>query len=186
MFCRKKDSQSGSVLVEATIVLPVLIFLIIGTLNIGLLFGDYLFLSQVAREVALRGSRIAKLSEGGHETKHCHSIPTTPLVEACVVYAETGSLGEGEGEISPSQASQCAHTQMCFYGQRLSATKKKWTVNDSVEIETEFTLDPDVPGLCVVHVTVSALYDGVFSLYGGTPIVVMSQAGYLSEPYTCT
>lgn len=179
----KNNGESGSVLVEASIVLPVIIFMIVGTLNIGLLFADYLFMSQIAREVALRGSRIPYMNLTDHIPKNCTSIPSNSQVETCTEFAEN-PVGLG-GEL-PESIRLCAHTQMCFYGQRLASTKRLWTFNSSVAITTQFVRDPDVPSLCTVRVTVNGLYDGLLTLYRNTPITITSQAGYVSEPYTCT
>ena len=53
-----RDKESGATLVEAAIVLPVLLLVIIGIMEFGLAFKDFLTVSYISRE----GARIAALA----------------------------------------------------------------------------------------------------------------------------
>lgn len=55
---RRRDKDSGATLIEASLVFPILILIVIGILELGMLFKDYLSVSYLSRE----GARIGALA----------------------------------------------------------------------------------------------------------------------------
>jgi hypothetical protein len=69
---RHRDRDSGATIVEVSMVLPIVVLIMIGTLEIGLAFKDYLTVSYASRE----GARVGALS-GDRATADCdvvHSV----------------------------------------------------------------------------------------------------------------
>lgn len=57
-FPHHRDSENGATLVEAAVILPVLILVVVGIIEFGLAFKDYLTVSYLSRE----GARIGALA----------------------------------------------------------------------------------------------------------------------------
>jgi len=73
------NRQKGATLVEAALVFPILILLIVATLELGLLFKDYLTLSYISRE----GARVGALAGNNAEAD-------------CAILRGIGSVANGD------------------------------------------------------------------------------------------
>jgi hypothetical protein len=177
----RRSCHRGAVYVEAAVILPALIFITASGIDIGLLFSDYLFLSEISREVTLRISRIPRLSEFGNAVYTCDEAPSETLVSQCAEYSNTGIAPSGMSNTAP-----CGHIQACYYGQQLAGMKRVWTLDRKVQITSQLTTNVDNPALCNVLVAIHATHRGYFSTYRGTPVAILSKSLYLSAPYVCT
>ncbi|NMA66756.1 MAG: pilus assembly protein [Clostridiaceae bacterium] len=96
-FKRFYSRNRGQSLVETAIVLPILLLLIMGIIDFGLLFNNYILISNAARE----GARKAALGGDDSEiTQTIHNMTTTL------------KLSNMDIEISPSQSNRGHGTQV--------------------------------------------------------------------------
>lgn len=65
-FKTRWDKQSGATLIEAAVAFPLIILMIVGLMEVGLVFKDFLTVSAASRE----GARIAALA-GSHDQADC-------------------------------------------------------------------------------------------------------------------
>jgi Flp pilus assembly protein TadG len=80
---RRREGQRGQSMVEMALILPVLLMLVIGTLEFGFAFDHHLTLEYATREGARAGAALANgtgFADG--ETTECSQFPTDPV--ACV------------------------------------------------------------------------------------------------------
>lgn len=178
------DSAKGSIFVEAAIVLPILMLLFSALVNISLLVADYLFLSQVAREITLYGATVPFMSETTGGATSC-AIPAQPSdVSDCDTYVRDDS------HVVDAALSECANLLTCFYGQQLIATRALHvatspSVSLTFEKSNDSGLPADPPTLCTFGAEISASYKGIFSLYNNVTIKVSGLSGYVGSPYSC-
>lgn len=78
---RRRDPERGATLIEASLILPIMVLILIGTLEIGLAFKDYLTVSYATRE----GSRVGALA-GNSTDADC------AIVHSVIDVLGTGSL----------------------------------------------------------------------------------------------
>ncbi|MCX8131880.1 MAG: pilus assembly protein [Clostridia bacterium] len=52
MYCLKRKKQGGQSVVETALVLPIIIVILMGIIDFGLLFNNYLIMSNASREAA--------------------------------------------------------------------------------------------------------------------------------------
>lgn len=70
MGCLKAKREQGQALVEFAMVLPILVLLVVGMMQFGLLFHEYLLVNHAARE----GARVATL--GGSDAEIVAAVNT--------------------------------------------------------------------------------------------------------------
>ena len=70
MGCPKSKREQGQALVEFAMVLPILVLLVVGMMQFGLLFHEYLLVNHAARE----GARVATL--GGSDAEIVAAVNT--------------------------------------------------------------------------------------------------------------
>lgn len=70
MGCPKTKREQGQALVEFAMVLPILVLLVVGMMQFGLLFHEYLLVNHAARE----GARVATL--GGSDAEIVAAVNT--------------------------------------------------------------------------------------------------------------
>jgi len=68
---RRRNREGGATLIEAAIIMPIMILIMIGTLEVGLAFKDYLTVSYATRE----GSRVGALA-GNDTDADCEIVQT--------------------------------------------------------------------------------------------------------------
>jgi Flp pilus assembly protein TadG len=83
-FRRGDDTRSGQGIVELALALPLLLLLMLGTIDIGRVFFDYVQLRNAVREGAGYGARVPTDTAGITLRVNRHGIPaSTNIVVAC-------------------------------------------------------------------------------------------------------
>lgn len=67
---RRRDNERGATLIEASLIMPIMILIMLGTLEIGLAFKDYLTVSYATREGARVGALAGNVSDADCKIVH--------------------------------------------------------------------------------------------------------------------
>ena len=98
---RRNDAKSGQGIVELALSLPLLLLLMLGTIDIGRVFYDYVQLRNAVREGAGYGSRMPTDTAGITLRVNRHGIPasTTVSVDCTGDCTTTNGVPNGVGTI---------------------------------------------------------------------------------------
>lgn len=109
---RKCDRERGATLIEASLIMPIMLLVMIGTLELGLAFKDYLTVSYASRE----GARVAALA-GDRPEADCE------IVHAVIDILGPNSLSNFQGlQIFKADPST---------GNQIAASTNTWTLTGS-------------------------------------------------------
>jgi Flp pilus assembly protein TadG len=100
-FRRRDDTRSGQGIVELALALPLLLLLMLGTIDIGRVFFDYVQLRNAVREGAGYGARVPTDTAGITLRVNRHGIPagTTVAVACTGDCTTTNGVPNGVGTI---------------------------------------------------------------------------------------
>ena len=91
-------ARRGQSLVELSLVLPMMLLLLLGTLDLGRAFFDYIQLRNAAREGAAYGARFPTDSAGISQRVTSHGVPSGTAVSS--VCSGTCTAVDGVGKIT--------------------------------------------------------------------------------------
>ena len=100
-FRNREDARSGQGIVELALATPLLLLLMLGTIDIGRVFFDYVQLRNAVREGAGYGARMPTDTAGITLRVNRHGIPagTTVTVACTGVCTTTNGVPDGVGTI---------------------------------------------------------------------------------------
>jgi hypothetical protein len=187
------ESNRGSMMLEFSILLPVLLVMIGGLLGMGVRLSNYMYLNQIARELVLKMATtpyVAQIAYAGAPSNFSFTVgPST--------YEFTG----GGSVISSDQAAACTtllntQTERCpgnncscplqllhYYASTLVKSKNIRVTGD-VTMTFSFGPHPSAAsgsGLCFLTVSLSASEAGWLTMAGGG-LLVTASGPYLSGP----
>ena len=128
---RRRRREEGQTLVEFALVLPVLLLLLVGILKFGMLFNNYLTLTDVARA----GARQLSLGRGSGTN------PCTLAEQQAVTSDGSLNLAVGSSSFSESFPASNANVETCGN----SATS--WAQGDRVTFTATYPCDLKIMGV---------------------------------------
>lgn len=97
----KEDPGRGQSIVELALALPVLMLLLLGTIDLGMMFHDYIQLRNAAREGAGYGAHFPNDNTGIALRVTRHGVPAgTTVSSACTSCTTSGGVSTGTGTIA--------------------------------------------------------------------------------------
>ena len=96
----RRDRNRGQSMVELAVAMPLLLFFMLGTLDVGRVFFDYIQLRQAVVEGATYGTRHPTDAGGINTTVTEHNIPADTTVSSAVSGDCSNPLGGGEITVS--------------------------------------------------------------------------------------
>jgi len=145
-----RDGQGGATLVEAALVLPIIILLMVSLLELGLAFRDFLTLSFTTREAA----RVGSLA-GNDPEADCHIIQSIVAAfgpgDLSEVDIEIFKANEGSGEPEPGMINSWALRPS---GDPTTCDAADWSISEnwpsiSREVTVGATTSLDILGVTI-------------------------------------
>ena len=95
------DARGGQSIVELALALPVLMLLLLGTIDLGMLFHDYIQLRNAAREGAGYGAHFPTDGTGIALRVTRHGVPSgTTVSSSCTSCTTSGGVPTGSGTVA--------------------------------------------------------------------------------------
>ena len=180
----------GSIIVETAFIIPLLVLFIAGTFVIGMRLCNYMYLSQIARELVVKGGTIPGLAQGGTGqstyTLNNASAPAGATVTACETAIATFlPLVAADNSLRlTSPDDTCPQTLLHDYGINLVEARNMPFYGD-VTMYLTFGPHPDdataATGLCFVTITLNVHDDGWLNYFSGD-LNVNSRGPYVLRP----
>ena len=188
------QGSRGSMMLEFSILLPVLLIMMGGLLGMGVRLSNYMYLNQIARELVLKMATTPYVAQVAYVN--------APTSYEFTVGPSTYEFSGGGSVISSNEAAACTtllntQTERCpggncscplqllhYYASTLVKTKNIRVTGD-VSMSFKFAPHPSAApgseGLCFLTVTMSASEAGWLTMAGGA-FTVTASGPYLSGP----
>jgi hypothetical protein len=179
------NSSSGSMSIEAAIIIPVLILLCGGILSLGMRLSNYMYLNQIGKELVLQMGTVrclAHFSSSSLPSSYSFTLgpqsfsPTPPnetTVSSCLTAIQSDCSAVASG---------CPLNVLNFYAATLVKSKP---IRVEGNITMDYSFDPPASdpssGVCLLTVRFTA-QDPTWIGYLGGPLTTITQGPYLSTP----
>lgn len=179
------DRSSGSVSMEAAIIIPILILLFAGILSLGMRLSNYIYLNQIGKELVIQMGSVrclALFSSASLPSSHSFVLgpqtfsPTPPsetAVASCLTAVQSDCSAVSYG---------CPLNVLNYYAATL-VKSKPIRVDGNITMDYSFNPPASDPssGVCLLTVRFTAQDPTWINMIGG-PIVTITQGPYLSTP----
>lgn len=124
LFKRRRDSSSrGQSLVEMALIVPVLLLIVLGTLEFGFVFDHHLTLEYATREGARTGSAIVN----GGGPLGCPGTVTTQEVDSSIIAAVERVLDSPDSPVDVADVTEIRIYRADINGNQIGSQMNRWT-----------------------------------------------------------